>query len=104
MIMNYELTDETIEYAGVTLHRIRALVDMPIHNVKAGELGGFVEKIENLQENAWVFDDARVFGNARVFDDARVFGNARVFDNAWVTGDAWVFDDTEVSGYAWVSE
>jgi len=47
--MNYELTDETIQYDSKTLYRIRALVDMPIHNVKAGELGRFVEKIENLR-------------------------------------------------------
>ena len=77
--MNYELTDETIEHTGTTLHRIRALVDMPIHDVKAGDLGGFIEKFENLQENAWVS------GNAKVYDDAVVSGNARVSGNAWVS-------------------
>ena len=89
--MNYELTDETIEHADITLHRIRALVDMPIHDVKAGDLGGFIEKVENLQENAWVSGNAMVYGNAWVF------GNALVCGNAWVSGYAEVSGDARVS-------
>ena len=30
------------------LTRIRALVDMPLHNVKAGDLGGYIEHKRNL--------------------------------------------------------
>lgn len=37
----FELTNETIEYLGRTLHRIRALRDFS--NVKAGDLGGYIE-------------------------------------------------------------
>ena len=65
--MKYELTEETVVTPnGVTLHRIRALIDFA--DVKAGELGGFVEKLKNLDarvsENAWVSGNAWVFGNA----------------------------------------
>lgn len=56
----YELTDETIKIGGHTLYRIKALVDFG--NVKAGDIGGRIEKEENLAQdgNAWVSGDAWV--------------------------------------------
>lgn len=62
----YELTEETKEYNGVMLHRIKAIKSFG--DVKAGDLGGWIEKEENLshEENAWVYGDAKVYGNARV--------------------------------------
>ena len=85
----FELTTEFItNMFGKKLFRIKALVEFG--NVKAGELGGYVEKEENVSQdgNAWVSGDARVSGNARVSGDARVYGDARVSGNAWVYGDA----------------
>lgn len=68
--MKYELTDETIDVSGTTLHRIKALKDFG--NVKKGELGGYVESEYNLSQigNCWVY------GNARVCGDAELCGNA----------------------------
>ena len=88
----YELTDEIIEVEGKKLYRIRALVDIPKHDVKIGDLGGFVENEKNLSHrgNAWVTDNARVSKNALVTDDARVSKNALVTDNVRVTGNARV--------------
>ena len=79
MNKKYELTDETQEWNGRTLHRIRALADFG--DVKAGELGGWIEKEENLSHNgnAWVYGDAWVCGDARVCGDAQVCGNAEIF-------------------------
>ena len=105
----FELTTDSIKRNGVTLYRIKSLIDF--EDVKAGDLGGYVEKEENLSQygDAWAFDDAQVYGNALVrgnsrvhgdalvCDNARVFGNARVFDNACVRGDA------QVGGNAWLS-
>ena len=51
--------------------------------------------------NAWVYDDAWVYDNARVYGDARVYGNARVSGNAWVCGDAKVYGDESL---LWVSK
>lgn len=92
--MKYKLTDETKELGGVTLHRIQALKDFK--DVKAGDLGGWVEKEENLSQegDCWVFDDAQVFNNAGVFD------NAMVYNKAEVSGNAQVYGDTRVSGGA----
>lgn len=56
----YELTDATKVINGVTLHRIRALIDIPVHGVKAGDLGGWIEAERNLSQKgaAWVADEA----------------------------------------------
>ena len=66
----YEFTGEVKVKFGVTLKRIRALIDFG--NVKKGELGGFIEKEENLshENNAWVSGHARVSGNAEVSGNA----------------------------------
>ena len=63
---------------------------MAFGDVKEGELGGYVEKEENLDHdgNAWVYGDAWVYGNAWVYGDARVYGNARVYGDARVYGNA----------------
>ena len=73
----FELTSEFItNIFGTKLFRIKALIEFG--NVKAGELGGFTEKEENLSQdgNAWVYDNARVYGDACVCGDARVCGDA----------------------------
>ena len=97
----FELTTEFItNMFGKKLFRIKALVEFG--NVKAGELGGYVEKEENVSQadNAWVSGDAEVFGNAKVYDNAWVSGDARVSGNAWVSGDARVYDNARVYGDA----
>ena len=60
----FELTTDSIKRNGVTLYRIKSLIDFG--DVKAGDLGGYVEKEENLSQsgNAWVYGDARVSGDA----------------------------------------
>ncbi len=95
----FKLTSEFIvDISGVKLFRIKALIEFG--NVKAGDLGGYIEKEENLSHmgDAWVSDDARISGNAQVFGNARVFGNAWVSGNARVSGDTQVFGDARVSG------
>ena len=78
----YELTAEFIEQWGKKLFRIKALISFG--SVEAGELGGYVEKEDNLAQtgNAWVSGDAWVYGDARVSGNARVSGDARVSGNA----------------------
>ena len=92
----YELTDETKNLCGITLHRIRALRDIPSVKVKSGDLGGWIEKESNLSQDG----DAWVFGNAEVYGNAWVYGNAKVYCNAEVYGDAMVCGNAKVSGNA----
>ena len=54
----YELTTDTKMVLGRKLFRIKALVSFG--NVKIGDLGGYIEKEENLSQegNAWVSGNA----------------------------------------------
>ena len=72
----YELTAEFIEKWGKKLFRIKALISFG--SVEAGELGGYVEKEDNLAQDgdAWVYGNAEVCGNARVYGDAEVCDDA----------------------------
>ena len=66
----FELTAESkINIFGKKLFRIKALIDFS--TVKSGELGGWIEKEENLDQSG----DAWVYGAAEVSGDARVSGN-----------------------------
>lgn len=106
----YEFTDETklvhLIDRSVVLHRIRAV--MSFGDVKAGDIGGWIETEENLSHdgNAWVAENAQVYDNAQVSDNAVVFGNAQVhssaqvFQNAKVYGNAWVRGQARIFGYA----
>ena len=101
MIKKFELDlSSKITVFGIELFRIKALISFS--DVEKGELGGYVEKEENLSHsgNAWVYDDARVSGNAWVYDDARVYGNAWVSGNAEVSklNDYIVFKNNWSSG------
>ena len=102
MPKKYEFTNETKTFLGRSLYRIRALI--AFGDVEAGELGGWIEKEENLAQegNTWVYGNACVFGNARVYGNARIYGNAlvygdaRVYDNACVYGNALVCKSTHL--------
>ena len=102
MAKKFELTAEFVtNIFGKKLFRIKAL--MAFGDVKVGELGGYLEKEENLAHdgnawvcgNAWVSGDARVSGNAWVYGDARVYGNAQVYGDARVYGNARVSSDLD---------
>ena len=58
-----------------------ATEDSDTAGVKSGDLGGFISKKENLDEEgqAWVFDDSVVLG------DSLITGNALIKDGAVVT-------------------
>ena len=78
----FEFTGETktisLFFRTATLHRIRAVAEFGL--VKIGDLGGWIEKEENLSHEgkAWVW------GNAEVCGDAKVWGNAEVFSASHV--------------------
>ena len=99
----YELSNETIEIDGITLHRTKALKDFS--DVKAGDLGGWVEKEDNLSQmgDAWVYENAEVYGNAKVHGDAEIYRNAKVFGNAKIYDNAEVFGNAEIYGNAVIS-
>ena len=78
------------------MHQIQALKNFG--DVKAGDLGGWIEKESNLSHygNAWVSDNAKVFGDARVFGDAQVFGDTWVYGDAVVSGNAIIAQNQHI--------
>jgi hypothetical protein len=63
----YELTAEKIiNVFGVELFRIKSLISFS--NVKIGELGGYVQKENNLSHegNSWVSGDSQVSGDSDI--------------------------------------
>lgn len=91
----YKMTSNVKELLGHKLFQIKALKDFG--DVKAGDLGGYIEKEENLSHDgiAWVYDNVKVSGNARVFGDTQVLGNARVCGNAQIYNDALICDSAD---------
>lgn len=101
----YELTDKTKMINDSTVVcRIKALKSFA--DVKAGELGGWVESEDNLSQegNCWIYDKSMAFDNARVLDNARVMGGSAVYDNAIVKDNALVDDHANVFGNAIISD
>lgn len=94
MNKKYEITDIVHEKYHF-LHRIRALRNIS-SEVKAGDLGGFVENESNLSfdpgDDAWIFQDAIAAGEGYV-DEASILR-----DRAIVCGHAYVSKGTEMSG------
>ena len=78
----FEFTGETktisLFFRTATLHRIRAVAEFGL--VKVGDLGGWIEKEENLSHEgkAWVWGNAKVWGNAEVCGNAEVFSARHV--------------------------
>ena len=92
-----------------TVYRIRAKKDIIVNGiivVHNGELGGFIEKEENLdyKSNAWISGNAIVFGEAKAYGDAWVHDRAMVYGEAQVFGEAVVAGDAKVYGKAKIHE
>lgn len=95
----FRLTEGTKVMAdGSKVFRIQATKDF--NDVKEGDLGGFIEKEENLSidtgDNSWVYDDAVAYGTTRIevnsfidkgseVKDSHVLNDARVGYGSTVT-------------------
>ena len=121
--LKYEMTNETMNVGTHTLKRIRATRDFGVANflgidpntghvsyefclISEGTLGGWIEDEKNLsQENtAWVYENARVFGDAVVKDmgvvhDGVVCGGAKISGYAQIYGSS-----TSISGSTVVTD
>lgn len=100
------------ESYSAEVYRIQALKDIPAHEVKAGDIGGYVESEFNLSQSGscWIDEDAKVCECAQVLDDAYVsdtaviYGDAIVSENACVQQDARVGDNAQIFGHAHVHD
>lgn len=101
--MKYRLTDESINWEGHTLYRIKA--QRNFGDVRKGDLGGFVETNSNLGfiGQCWIYDDAKVYGNAKISDNSKAFNNAEIRDNALVSGGSIIKNNAKIIDKAIVS-
>lgn len=106
----FKLTDATKDFGGTKVHRIVAVKDFG--NIRAGHLGGWIEKEENLTHagDCWIYDegivlnDACIRDNAQVRDEAVVSGYADVGRDAKVLDQAFVTDEVLVTDKAMVRD
>lgn len=89
-----------------TYHRIIALIDIPRHGVKAGDIGGWIQSEYNLSHegDCWVADEASVRDKARIRGNAIVKFHAHISEGALVEEDAQVGEYAHIRGNAWVSQ
>ncbi|MCR5572458.1 MAG: hypothetical protein K6F57_01640 [Candidatus Saccharibacteria bacterium] len=84
---------------------IMALVDIPEHGVKAGDLGGKVGGYKNLaQDGSWIEWGAEVSAEALVSGGALVKSGSRICDSARVCGKNTVVEAVEMMQHAAVLE
>lgn len=102
MERKYELTNESIEFEGHTLHRIKALGDSS--GFTKGTLGGWIESEDNLSHagKCWIHDESKVFGNARIRKSAQIVSNSVICGDAVISGVASVSENSRVSGDAYI--
>ena len=93
---HFRLTEETIQWQGRTLHRIEATRDSYWAN--AGDLGGFVESEDNLTNESWVADEAKVWGGARLWHYSTAYGSAQIFDDCNLLEGVVVSGEARVHG------
>ena len=89
---------ETPNAKSHPLIAIKALKDFG--DVKAGDLGGYIEDYRNLShdDNCWIYDNAKVMGSATVKGDAKIKNEAIVSQKATVQDEAIVKDHATVTG------
>lgn len=93
MEKKFELTDNfVINALGIKLFQIKCT--KAFKNANEGDLGGYVEKEENLSQSgdAWVYGDAWVSGDARVENDHMhcgfdCFGSCNRHTHAYMTNE-----------------
>lgn len=96
----YEITD-IAHPDNPKLHRIRALIDLT-ENIHAGDLGGFVETEDNLDQEgfAWIGEDAIACEDSYIGGDAILADFAVVRDSAYVGNNAVIADHAVVQDNA----
>lgn len=104
MKKKYELTDDIIHVNGRILHRIVAIRSFGY--ISKGRKGGWIEKEENLSHegNCWVNEDACVYDDAKIRNNAKILDKAQIFNNAVVCNNALIFDNTKIYGSALVGD
>jgi len=110
----FKLKRNGIVFEGRKLFQIQAIRDFITTDgilVSKGDIGGWVEREENLSQEgtSWIFNNGKVYDHAWVGDqaiikdNAKVYGSAAVFGKSIVSGNVQVYGNAEIYDYAKVS-
>ena len=86
----YKITNNTMEFEGRTLYRIRALKDFS--NIKKGDLGGWIQTEDNLSQEGYCW----IYNNAKCMDSARIYDNSCMYDNSEMRGNSKMYDNSKL--------
>lgn len=96
---------DVIFYRVVALKDMYRIIDGKRYLVaKAGTLGGWVETLDILFDDAWIGDEAMATYNTMLRGDAYVYGNAKILDYARVSNTARIYEDAILCEGAVASE
>jgi len=92
------------EVRDITLHRIRLTesIDNGDDLLFAGQLGGWIEKAENIEGIGWVGGEAMVYHNACVCDQSMAIEHAEIKDSAITADSATVGQNAVISHQGYV--
>lgn len=95
---NAERREHPLRHTYIVAYRVIALIDIPVHGVKAGDMGGYVDSKKVLSQKG----DCWIGGNALALDKSRVLGDAIIKDeavvsNTTVAGHTAIYDRAVVS-------
>ena len=81
--MKYALTNKTTKFGKHVLYQIIASKDIPCHNVKEGDLGGYIESEQNLSQkgNCWIDTSVRLIGTTQIKGNALLQSEKRGINN-----------------------
>ena len=87
---------------SIMASRIKALIDIPEHGVKAGDIGGYLAGKAKLEQKGtcWVGGDAILSGRVVVRGDALVDDKAILYSEAKWPEDIYVYHRSKISGNA----
>lgn len=95
----FELTSTTaFKNKATVVYRIRALRDIPRWNVKAGDLGGFLEYEHILSQDgdAWVAEEAVVTGSFSLIKGAVYVGGESLIFSSTIDGEGSIQGDVTI--------
>lgn len=85
------ITEETkIGKNGKTVHRLIALetFENSINVIKKGTLGGWVQNVENIKGNAWIYNDSELLDNAKMSNHTSLHGESSMWDYTFIRDNA----------------
>lgn len=97
------ITEETkIGKNGKTVHRLIALETFGsgFSTIEKGTLGGWVQNVENIHDNAWVYDDAELLDNAKMSNYTSLHGESSMWDYTFIRDNAMLNNRSSLHNYA----